>query len=83
MTVNAVAERVVMAGSEVWRSSETTQVGVVANPPLANVRVQAVGDALPTLIVPAKFVAPLSMLGEVPQEETVGNVPLDMTFPLF
>lgn len=46
-------------------------------------RVQAVGEALPVFIVPAKSVELVSMDGDVPQEETVGVVPEEMTWLLF
>lgn len=78
----AVADREVIAGSEVWRSSATMQTGTLAKAD-TNVSVQAVGDALPVLIVPAKSVELGSIEGEVPQVETDGVVPEETTCPLF
>ena len=83
MIVTDVADRLVTAGSDVWRSSETTQIGAVTKPPLAKVKVQAVGEPLPVLMTPAKFVDALSIEGEVPQEDTLGTVPLEIMLPLF
>ena len=80
VTVMAVVDLDVTAGSAVCRSSVTTHTGALRNG-LAKVIVQAVGDALPVLMIEAKSVELASTLGLVPQEDTVGAVPLDTTCP--